>query len=98
MNSYHLQCGGYRNHAEEVYVCSYCQLLVGGSIPHNGGGFLVCILICLNCLLIEACTSINSLPCLAQRHNGKYLDLKLLFELVSIDENFCVRYGIQVTI
>ncbi|XWS48929.1 hypothetical protein CRYUN_Cryun13aG0119400 [Craigia yunnanensis] len=62
---YHLQCVGYRNHAEEVYVCSYCQLLVGGSIPHNGGGFL--------------------------RHNGKHSDLKLLFELVSIDENFCVR-------
>ncbi|XWS61780.1 hypothetical protein CRYUN_Cryun07bG0155000 [Craigia yunnanensis] len=64
-DSYHLQCIGYRNHAEEVYVCSYCELLVGGSIPHNGGGVL--------------------------RHNVKYSDLKLLSELVSIDENFCVR-------
>ncbi|KAK6251304.1 hypothetical protein SCA6_005309 [Theobroma cacao] len=61
---YHLQCVGYRNHAE-VYVCSYCQLLMGGSIPNKGGGIL--------------------------RHNGKYSDLKLLSELVSIDENFCVR-------
>ncbi|XWS49936.1 hypothetical protein CRYUN_Cryun12cG0045500 [Craigia yunnanensis] len=64
-DSYHLQCVGYRNHAEEVYVCSYCQLLVGGLMPHDGGGVL--------------------------RHNGKYSDLKLLSELVSIDENFCVR-------
>ncbi|XVE57876.1 hypothetical protein DITRI_Ditri04bG0125600 [Diplodiscus trichospermus] len=62
---YHLQCLGYKNHAEQVYVCSYCQLLVGGSILHNGVGVL--------------------------RHNGKYSDLKLLSELVSADENFCVR-------
>ncbi|XVF13135.1 hypothetical protein REPUB_Repub08aG0182000 [Reevesia pubescens] len=64
-DSYHLQCVGYINHAEEVYICSYCQLLMGGSIPHNGGGIW--------------------------RHSGKYSDLKLLSELVSIDENFCVR-------
>ncbi|XP_022720178.1 lysine-specific demethylase 5B isoform X3 [Durio zibethinus] len=64
-DSYHLQCVGYRSHAKEEYVCSYCQILVGGSIPHNGVGIV--------------------------RHNGKYLDLKLLSELVSVDENFCVR-------
>ncbi|XVF10610.1 hypothetical protein REPUB_Repub07fG0197400 [Reevesia pubescens] len=62
---YHLQCIGYRDHTEELYVCSYCQLLVGGSVPYNGVGALT--------------------------HNGKYSDLKLLSELVSIDENFCVR-------
>ncbi|XVF51494.1 hypothetical protein PTKIN_Ptkin04bG0189600 [Pterospermum kingtungense] len=62
---YHLQCVGYRNHAEEVYICSFCQLLVGGSTPQKGGGVL--------------------------RHSGKYLDLKRLSELLSIDENFCVR-------
>ncbi|OMO58640.1 hypothetical protein COLO4_34455 [Corchorus olitorius] len=36
---YHLQCVGNRNHAE-VYVCSYCQLLEGGTAPYVGSGIL----------------------------------------------------------
>lgn len=46
MNSYHLRCLGPMatdsNHAE-VYICPYCQFLLGGSISQNKGGPLVCI-------------------------------------------------------